>query len=127
KHMMVNNVNNVITIQGLVESEVETLFLNDALVNESKYILDLIHNTNGSIIYYNVNGVIMSLYEIMKLFEDSAPKEITNYKGLGEMNGDQLAQSTLHPDMDRMLIQYTMHDAKTEIEAIRSIYNDKSK
>ena len=127
KHMTVNNINNVITIQGLVENEVETLFLNDALINESKYILDLIHDTNGSIIYYNVNGVILSLYEIMKLFDNSAPKEITNYKGLGEMNGDQLAQSTLHPDMDRTLIQYTMHDAKTEIEAIRSIYNDKSK
>lgn len=127
KHMEVSVNKNDITIQGLIDSEVDTLFLNDVLINESKYILDLIHNTNGSNIFYNINGSIVTIYDIMKLFERTSPKEITRYKGLGEMNGDQLAQSTLHPDMDRTLIQYTMEDAKREIEAIRSINNDKAK
>lgn len=127
KHVTVKDNKGIITVHGLIGAEVETLFLNQALLEESRYIIELIHNVNGSDISYNVNGVDMTIYDIMCLFEECSPKEITRYKGLGEMNGDQLAQSTLHPDMDRTLIRYTMEDAKKEIEAVRAINNDKVK
>ncbi len=41
------------------------------------------------------------------------------------MNGKQLADSTLHPDSDRTLIQYTLESAKKEIEMIRYLESNK--
>ena len=41
------------------------------------------------------------------------------------MNSKQLGDSTLHPDSDRTLIQYTLESAKQEIEMIRYLESNR--
>jgi DNA gyrase/topoisomerase IV subunit B len=113
----------VIVITGLVGSKYQTVFVNDILVNESKAIFDIM-SKNEYLAYY-VNGQIMSIYELMKLFDKSAPSSIQRYKGLGEMDGPRLFDSTLDPEK-RSLIQYTIESVKDEIESIKYYESNKS-
>ena len=75
---------------------------------------------------YKINDKIVSLYELMHIFNKSAPKSIQRYKGLGEMDGKRLFDSTLDPEK-RTLIRYTMDDVKTEIDTIRYYEDDMSR
>ena len=62
----------------------------------------------------------------MSAFEQSSPKGLKRYKGLGEMDGWQLFESTFDPSdtSNRTLIQYTMESAKEEIELMKILNND---
>ena len=61
----------------------------------------------------------------MKAYEKSQPSSIKRFKGLGEMDDYQLAESVFDPDGERTLIQYTFEDAKKEIEQIKYIQSNK--
>lgn len=114
---------NSIVLNGLVDSKYQTVFMNDTLIAESKEILDLI--ASNQYMAYKVNGTVMSIYEIMMLFEKSAPTNIQRYKGLGEMDGDRLFDSTLDPEK-RSLIQYTIDNIKEELNTIKTYENNLS-
>ena len=77
----------------------------------------------------------------MKLFEKLQPSHLQRYKGLGEMDANQLAESTLLPGGqtiqmlgdgnkkievtgNRTLIRYTLEDVKEEISIIRNYESD---
>lgn len=117
RFLNVRTMNNTTVIEGLVDSKYHTIFLNDKLIKDSQLIIDTIEK--ASILYFTLNDKKVSLYGLMKEFDNSSPKSIQRYKGLGEMNGKQLAQSTLHPDGDRTLIQYTVDSALEEIEMLK--------
>lgn len=116
--------NNTIVIEGLVNSKYQTVFVNDTLIQESKEILDYIEKNES--LAYRVNGEVRSIYELMVLFNKSAPTSIQRYKGLGEMDGKRLFDSTLDPQ-NRTLIQYTIDSVKEEIDTIRYYENDMSR
>ena len=61
----------------------------------------------------------------MKKFDTFVPRN-SRFKGLGEMDGKELSECTVHPDSNRILMQYTIEDVKKEIEAIKAIETDKS-
>ena len=69
----------------------------------------------------------MTLHGIMSLYDRSAPTNVQRYKGLGEMDDDELAESTLYPGSDRTLIRYTMDDAKETTKIIREYESDTKK
>ena len=123
----INNIvkkGNTIIVEGLVGSKYQTVFVNDTLIQESKEVLQYIEK-NESLVY-RVNRQLKSIYELMVLFNQSAPSLIQRYKGLGEMDGKRLFDSTLDPD-NRTLIQYTIDSVKDEIDAIRFYENDMSR
>ena len=74
-----------------------------------------------------MNGNKVTLYDVMKTFDKSTPNSIKRYKGLGEMDAAQLAVSTLRPEAPRVLIRYTLEDAKEEIATVREYESDRSK
>lgn len=113
-----------IVIEGLVNSKYQTVFVNDTLINESKMILDILAQNKA--LAYNVNGQVMSIYELMSVFEKSAPSSIQRYKGLGEMDGQRLFNSTLDPE-NRCLIRYTIDNVKDEIESIKFYEDNKAR
>ena len=111
-------------IEGLVDSKYQTIYFSDTFLNACKYIIECIMKSPTEFV---VDGAKVSLYGLMKEFESLTPPSVTRYKGLGEMNGDQLFNSTLDPSEkgNRVLIKYTIDDVKYEIEKIKEIENDK--
>ncbi len=111
-------------IEGLVDGKYQTIYFNDILWNSFTYISNYL---NKSPYEFKVDGEICTLYDVMKLYNSIAPSSIQRYKGLGEMNGKQLFESTLDPSENgnRVLMQYTLEDAKEEIQYFRKINSDK--
>jgi DNA gyrase subunit B len=116
------NEKGIITVKGLLNEEIQTVFINDMLLKPCQSIMHYIQESEQ---YFMMNGVKTSLYGLMSEFNKSRPARLTRYKGLGEMNPDQLRDSTLSRD-NRTLIRYTVKDIEAEIQDIRSIESDKS-
>lgn len=113
-------INGVLAITGPTNGKINTLFLNDRMFNECKRIIDIMDNNLYTV--YKLNGVDSTIYDIMKAFEQLQPDRLQRYKGLGEMDGEELGLTTVYPDHmggQRVLIRYTFEDAKKEIERMR--------
>lgn len=112
---------NVIRIEGLVNSKYQYVFINDKFIAACLPLITMIKNNTE--LYYQVNGEKVSIYTLMRKFDEMIPSGLTRYKGLGEQNPEQLGVSALRPDGDRTLIRYTIESAKEEVETLRRIDN----
>lgn len=101
------------------------MVLGDQMIRDCKPLIDIMNKNNT--FYFDLNNKPASLYQVMKAFESSTPNGIQRYKGLGEMDASEIAVSTLLPNSDRTLIQYTLDNMKEEFEAIRTYESDRSK
>ena len=63
----------------------------------------------------------------MSLYEESTPSNIQRYKGLGEMDENELAESTLYPGSNRTLIRYTIDDIAQTTKIIREYESNTKK
>ena len=130
--------NNIYVYSGII-GDANDLPMSDKLLKECKPILDIIDKNRE--LYYLINGKVSSLYDIMFAFKKLQPNRLQRYKGLGEMDAEQLAESTLLPvgqtvsiNVDnnkkiqvtgsRQLIRYTLEDVKEEISIIRNYESD---
>ena len=113
---------NTIIIDGLYEEKYHRIFLNDKMISKCSNLIKHIVDSPREFI---LNGKKVTLFTLMDTFNKSAPKGIKRYKGLGEMDGWQLFDSTFDPSDtgNRTLIQYTMEDVKSELETMR-VLND---
>jgi len=127
RFMNVEKKNNNILISGLIDQKYQYIVLGDTLINDAANIVHYIDKVNGKIIKYYINGKLQTLYDIMQAFEKETPKGLKRFKGLGEMSGRQLGESTLTPEGNRTLIRYTFDDAKEEIAMIRHLESNKAK
>ena len=124
RFMNVEKANNNIIVKGTID-KVNTLIISDKFINDCIYILNIIRKNER--LYYNINGETKSIYEIMKLYESVTPASIQRYKGLGEMDTNELAESTLYPGSNRTLVRYTLEDVKETIEAVREYESNPKK
>lgn len=120
RFMDVTKQNNTTIVKGTT-TEANALFMCDFTIKISESVLKLLAKNKN--FYYKFNGQVVSIYTIMKAFENLQPDKLQRYKGLGEMDAEQIAVSTLLPGSDRMLIRYTIDDIKNEVAAIDK-YND---
>lgn len=113
-----------ILVEGLADDLYQKVFFNNKIINDASTIINYI-NSNLNL-FFMVNGEKMSLYDLMSLFENTTPKELSRYKGLGEMPATQLMESTILPNSNRTLIRYTIENAKESIESIRYFESNKN-
>ena len=124
RFMNVSKLKDSVFIQGVINKS-NLIIINDRFINDCYHIMDIIRSNDS--LYYYINGEKKSIYQIMKIYDNSSPSSIQRYKGLGEMDKEELAESTLYPGSDRTLVRYTLQDAKEEIEAIREYESDSKK
>lgn len=127
RFMEIKSINETPTAEGIINDQYNTLFMNKRLIEDSARIIEIIDSN----LYkdYRLNDIPSSIYDIMMAYEKSEPSSIERYKGLGQMEPDELGISTILPGDrgQRVLIRYTMEDAIKEINQIRALESDKSK
>lgn len=123
RFLHIETISNTLAIKGPVRGKVITLFLNDKMYSECSEIFKIMDQNHY--LTYNFNGVESTLYTIMNEFKKLEPSSMQRFKGLGEMEPEELEETTVHPDGQRVLIQYTFEDAVKEIERIRYLSNNK--
>lgn len=123
RFMKVENNNGITVVKGTIAAS-NLIICNDKFFFDCRDIINIINKNDE--LYYYIDNSLHSIYQVMSLYETSIPSNVQRYKGLGEMNADSLAASTLYPGGDRMLIRYTMDDVKDTIKTIRE-YESNSK
>jgi len=123
KFVKVSKENGVIILRGLVGSRFQTVFCNQRMFADCARLIDMINNSDK---FYMVNGQKMTLLGLMNLFNEFEPKNLTRYKGLGEMPPKMLGESTVLPGMGRTLKQYTIEDCKKELKYFTELQSDKA-
>lgn len=118
-------INGIDVFQGLVSNKINTIFMGDKLISESANVLKYIEVINLTNQYVKLNDQVTTIYGLMKEFNKFEPPSVSRYKGLGEMDGDQLFDSTVNPE-NRTLIRYTVDDIVKEIDQIKHFENNKN-
>lgn len=123
RFMDLEKVNDSVIVKGVIDKS-NLIIVNEKFISDCHSVLEIMRSNDA--LYYLINGERKSIYETMKIYDAASPT-IQRYKGLGEMDEDELAESTLYPGSNRTLVRYTLKDAKEEIEAIREYESDSKK
>lgn len=115
RFMDVFNESNVIIVRGTID-KYNLAILNQRFLNDCKEIINIIESNDE--INYIVDKKKVTIYDIMKLYNSTIPNGLQRYKGLGEMEKDDLKYSTILPE-NRTLIRYTLDDAKATFKEVR--------
>lgn len=107
-------------IDGIVNDVSHLFAFNQNLVNACTPILPYIDRSEKR---YLLDGQKVGLYELIKTYRQSEPKNIERAKGLGSLNAAEIGYSTLDPAR-RKLIRYTTQDIEKEIEEMRIVNDD---
>lgn len=120
----ITKIGNTIRIKGLINGRIETIFYNDRFIEDCKPLIDPIKKAmNENHMRFIVNGKKVGLYDLVSTAMNTIGS-VNRFKGLGEMNADQLAESTMNPNT-RTLIQYTVDDINETTKIIRQYDSNK--
>lgn len=113
---------NIVTVKGVCYEKYHEIFITDQLFAECRNVIPFLEGSDPS---YRLNDSVASLYMVMSQFNKFIPNRLDRFKGLGEMDPDMLGVSTLRPDGNRLLVQYTVDKFEQELEEMRYINSNK--
>ena len=113
---------NIVTVKGVCYEKYHEIFVTDQLFAECRNVIPFLEGSDPS---YRLNDAVASLYMVMSQFNKFIPNRLDRFKGLGEMDPDMLGVSTLRPDGNRLLVQYTVDKFEKELEEMRYINSNK--
>lgn len=114
-------------ISGVVDGKYALVKITKRFFRKTSYLIPIIHKY-GHIIEVKEKDkepVKMSIEEFLDLCTKLTPKIKTRFKGLGELNGDELFKTTLDIN-NRISIRYTVDDVEREL-AIFNLTHGNSK
>ena len=123
KYSETSIINGTLVVKVLTNNQIQTIFFTQRLIDDCSEIIKCIDKSED---YYMVNNNKMSIYGLMSLFKSFEPKNLSRYKGLGEMPEKDLATSTVLPNQGRILKQYTIDDVQKELKYFTELQSDKS-
>ena len=123
RFLEVNQSGSTSIITGVANEKYHEVFVNDHLYTACKEVIPFVDCSEHE---YLLNNQTVSLYGVMKEFNNFMPPRLARFKGLGEMNPSMLGVSTLRPDGDRLLVQYTFENFEKELEEMRYINSNKA-
>lgn len=75
---------------------------------------------------YIVNDEKCTLYEVARQFKSYEPKGLSRFKGLGEMDAQELKSTTIDPE-NRTLIRLRMKDLEKELDTFNILHSKTNK
>lgn len=125
KYRFINfrNVNGTDVIE-ISDDHLYTVYMTEDFIGDCKDALKALNR--NSVFIYKLNGEDATIYDIMDAYESISPTNIQRFKGLGEMDPDELGASTILPE-ERTLIRYTVDSVKEEVATIRELESNKKK
>lgn len=120
----VTKMGDTIRIKGLINGRIETIFYNQRFIEDCDPLIRPIRKAmSEDHMRFIVNGQKVGLYDLVSTAMNTIGS-VNRFKGLGEMNADQLAESTMSPNT-RTLIQYTVDDINETTKIIRQYDSNK--
>ena len=113
-----------IRIKGLINGRIETVFYNDKFIKDCESLIPPIQKAvKENHMTFIVNGEKTCLYDMVRSAMNTIVS-VSRFKGLGEMNPNQLAESTMDPNT-RSVIQYSVSDIDESMRIIRQYDSNK--
>ena len=119
-YLKVTQQKGTIVFDGIANDVSHLFVLNQNLIHACQPILSYLSKSEKQ---YIIDGHKIGLYELIKFYRESEPKNIERAKGLGSLKDFEIGRSTLDPG-HRKLIRYTVKDIEEEIEDIRRVNDD---
>lgn len=112
-----------VIVMGIYNFEAQFIRINEKFIKKASDITTYLDNPDNDL-YFNVNGEDIQLYQLLSIFESYKPDGRQRYKGLGEMNPDQLGETCFVPG-NRHLIKLTIGDLERDKRIFNILHSPK--
>lgn len=119
------------SVKGIHEMSRWVVVVDEVLHLQLKTIQKFIRDVNKEVMEYDIIDKKtkikkrVTLYQLLKLVKQYEPKVIKRFKGLGEMEAEELWETTLNP-ANRTLIRFTMEDALKAADQFKILHGPDS-
>lgn len=119
-----------IIISGIKDGRYEMIELDDSLLNskKTKKLINLMNQNLLNIHGYSIKGEInednISLYEVLKIFNKYKADDLKRYKGLGEMEADDLRRTCMDLKYQRC-VQIKFSDVDKSLRLLANWHSKK--
>lgn len=115
---------NGIEVIEVSDDKLYTIYNTHDMIADCPKVMNILNSNDA--LEFKLNDEVVTLYGLMSTFESFNPKRLERFKGLGEMDDEDLGYSTILPE-NRTLIRYTVESLKEEVNTIRELEADKKK
>lgn len=115
-------------VRGVIEGHYASVEVNDRFIKKIAPLIEIYQAYPIDLIVYEKKGdeMEMTIGEFLDMSYKLMPKILTRYKGLGEVNADQLEKTTLNPE-NRLLVRLTMKDCKKALDVFYKLQGTRGK